>query len=50
MTLIMTVIVPCERLVLNDHHYDGHSFAVYGPKYHTGAPQVLSMQSTKIVC
>ena len=29
MTLIMTVIVPCERLVLNDHHYDGHSFAVY---------------------
>ena len=30
MTLIMTVIVPCERLVLNDHHYDGHSFAVYG--------------------
>ena len=29
MTLIMTVIVPCERLVHNDPHYDGHSFAVY---------------------
>ena len=29
MSLIMTVIVPCERLVHNDHHYDGHSFAVY---------------------
>ena len=29
MTLIMTVIVPCERLVHNDPHYDGHSFAVW---------------------
>ena len=32
MTLIMTVIVPCERLVLNDHHFDGHSFAVHNSK------------------